>query len=162
MSTVWNTGISTLSSQLNKMVNGVLGNNNLNFNFNYKNSAYDATTPGEWGVMMSGSFFNNRLSINSNVGSRENLATGGGNQFIGEFDGNLKFKNSEKWSWKFFNRANDNRYFKSALNTQGVGILYNEDFNTLKDLFKSPTIGEKKAVDSKKPAAKKKVKKTPQ
>ena len=158
MSTVWNTGISTLSSQLNRMVNGVLGNTNMNFNFNYKNSAYDATTPGEWGVMMSGSFFNNRLSINSNVGSRENLgSTTGGNQFIGEFDGNLKFKNSEKWSWKFFNRANDNKYFKSALNTQGVGILYKEDFNSLQDIFKKPA-DEKKAADSKKPAAKKKKK----
>jgi hypothetical protein len=158
MSTVWNTGISTLSSQLNRMVNGVLGNTNMNFNFNYKNSAYDATTPGEWGVMMSGSFFNNRLSINSNVGSRENLgSTTGGNQFIGEFDGNLKFKNSEKWSWKFFNRANDNKYFKSALNTQGVGILYKEDFNSLQDILKKPA-DEKKAADSKKPAAKKKKK----
>lgn len=159
MSAVWNTGISTLSSQLNKMVNGILGNNNMNFNINYK-TAYDGTTAGEFGVMMSGSFFNNRLSINSNVGSRENLAAGGGNQFIGEFDGNLKFKNSEKWSWKFFNRANDNRYFKSALNTQGVGILYKEDFNTLGDLFSTRVVGEKKAADSKKPAAKKKVKKT--
>gem|GEM_PF-1624150 len=160
MSTVWNTGISTLSSQLNTMVNSVLGNNNLNFNFNYKNSAYDATTPGEWGVMMSGSFFNNRLSVNSNVGSRENLSSStGGNQFIGEFDANLKFKNSEKWSWKVFNRANDNRYFKSALNTQGVGILYKEDFNALGDFLKKPAQGEKKAADSKKPAAKIKKKK---
>jgi len=160
MSTVWNTGISTLSSQLNRMVNGVLGNNNMNFNFNYKNSADPATTAGEWGVMMSGSFFNNRLSVNSNVGSRENLnSSTGGNQFIGEFDGNLKFKNSEKWSWKFFNRANDNRYFKSALNTQGVGILYKEDFNTLKDLISTPTKSEKKAAHAKKQAAKKKAKK---
>jgi len=157
---VWNTGISTLSSQLNKMVNGVLGNTNMNFNFNYKNSAYDATTPGEWGVMMSGSFFNNRLSVNSNVGSRENLGSAtGGNQFIGEFDGNLKFKNSEKWSWKFFNRANDNKYFKSALNTQGVGILYKEDFNSLKDILVKPE-DEKKAVDSVKSTAKKKKKAT--
>lgn len=157
MSAVWNTGISTLSSQLNKMINGVLGNNNINVNLNYKNSVYDATTPGEWGVMMSGSFFNNRLSINSNLGSRENLASAsGGNQFIGEFEANLKFKNSEKWSWKFFNRANDNKYFKSALNTQGVGILYKEDFNTLGDLVGKATAKEKKAAASKKATAKKK------
>lgn len=160
MSAVWNTGISTLSSQLNNMINGVLGNNNINVNLNYKNSAYDATTPGEWGVMMSGSFFNNRLSVNSNLGSRENLASStGGNQFIGEFDVNLKFKNSEKWSWKFFNRANDNKYFKSALNTQGVGILYKEDFNTLGDIVGKPSTKEKKAADSKKAAAMKKNKK---
>ena len=157
MSAVWNTGISTLSSQVNKMVNGVLGNNNINVNFNYKNSVYDATAPGEWGVMMSGSFFNNRLTVNSNVGSRENLASStGGNQFIGEFEGNLKFKNSEKWSWKFFNRANDNKYFKSALNTQGVGILYKEDFNTLGDIVRSPAAIEKRKAASEKAALKKK------
>lgn len=139
MSAVWNTGISTLSSQFNRIVNGALGNNNMNFNFNYKNSNYDPTSPGEWGVMMSGSFFNNRLTVNSNVGSRENLVTStGGNQFIGEFDANVKFKNSEKWSWKVFNRANDNRYFKSALNTQGVGILFKEDFNKVGDIFNKP------------------------
>jgi hypothetical protein len=151
MSAVLNTGISTLSSQLNKMVNGVLGNNNINFNFNYKNSVYDPTNPGEWGVMMSGSFFNNRLTINSNVGSRENLTSStGGNQFIGEFDSNLKFKNSEKWSWKFFNRANDNKYFKSALNTQGVGISYKEDFNGLSDIFGKSAKKQKKSAASKK------------
>ena len=163
MSAVWNTGISTLSSQVNKMVNGVLGNNNINVNFNYKNSVYDATTPGEWGVMMSGSFFNNRLSINSNVGSRENLSSStGGNQFIGEFEGNLKFKNSEKWSWKFFNRANDNKYFKSALNTQGVGILYKEDFNSLGDLVRKPAAIEKREAASEKAATKKRNKKNNQ
>lgn len=149
MSAVWNTGISTLSSQFNRIVNGALGNNNMNFNFNYKNSNYDPTSPGEWGVMMSGSFFNNRLTVNSNVGSRENLVTStSGNQFIGEFDANLKFKNSEKWSWKIFNRANDNRYFKSALNTQGVGILFKEDFNTVGDIFNKPTQSEKKTAGS--------------
>jgi hypothetical protein len=45
-------------------------------------------------------------------------------------------KNSEKWSWKLFNRANDNRYFKSALNTQGVGVVYRENFNTLQDFVR--------------------------
>ena len=113
--------------------------------------------------MMSGSFFNNRLSINSNVGSRENLSSStGGNQFIGEFEGNLKFKNSEKWSWKFFNRANDNKYFKSALNTQGVGILYKEDFNSLGDLVRKPAAIEKREAASEKAATKKRNKKNNQ
>lgn len=148
MSTVLNTGISTLSSQLNNVMNGVLGQANMNFNFNYKNSGFESTTPGqwggEWGVNLGGNFFNNRLTVNSNLGSRENLIqNGGGNQFIGEFDASLKFKKSQKWSWKFFNRANDNRYFKSALNTQGAGILFKQDFNTLFDLFESQKKKEK-------------------
>jgi hypothetical protein len=136
MSTVWNTGIYTLSSQLNRMINNAFGQSNMTFNLNYQNSSYDATTPGEWGVVMSGQFFNNRLTVNGNVGSRESLTQGSSNQFIGEFDADLKFKNSERWRWKFFNRANDNRYLKSALNTQGIGILYKEDYNNFGDLFR--------------------------
>ena len=138
---------------MNKIINTAFEQNNINFNLNYRNSTYDANTPGELGVAMSGTFFNNRLTVNSNVGSRENLVQqGGGNQFIGEFEANVRFKNSQKWNWKFFNRANDNRYFKSALNTQGIGIVYKVDFDTPVDIFgksKSTADSTKKSRKSK-------------
>jgi len=70
------------------------------------------------------------------VGSRENLTQGKPNEFIGEFELDLKMKNSQKWSWKFFNRANDDQQFKSALNTQGLGIIYKENFSNFSDLFR--------------------------
>jgi len=85
---------------------------------------------------MSGQWLDNRLTFNGNLGTRENLVQTNKSQFIGEFDFNLKLKNSEKWSARFFNKANDNRYFKSALNTQGLGLVYKEDFNKVSDLFK--------------------------
>ena len=136
MSSVLNTTISTLASQFNKMLNNVLGNTNMSFDFDYQNAAYELGAPGEWKVGMSGQWFDNRLTIEGNLGSRENLTQNGTSQFIGEFDANLRMKNSEKWSWKLFNRANDNRYFKSALNTQGFGVVYRENYNSLSDLFK--------------------------
>jgi len=145
MSTVLNTTISTLSSQFNNLANDVLGKSNMSFDFDYRNAAYELGTPGEWKVGMSGQWLDNRLTFNGNLGSRENLAQTGSSQFIGEFDVNLKMKNSEKWSWKVFNRANDNRYFKSALNTQGAGIVYKEDYNTLGDLFRKMLKSFKKA-----------------
>jgi len=135
VSTVLNTTISTLSSQLNNMISDVFGQSKMSFDFDYRNEAYEMGAPGEWKVGMSGKWLDNRLTFNGNLGSRENLTQTGKSQFIGEFDIDLKLNNSEKWSAKFFNRANDNRYFKSALNTQGAGIVYKEDFNTLSDLF---------------------------
>ncbi|MDD4921432.1 MAG: translocation/assembly module TamB domain-containing protein [Bacteroidales bacterium] len=136
MSTVLNTTISTVSSQLNNMINDVFGQSKVSFDFDYTNQAYELGAPGEWKVGMSGKWLDNRLTFNGNLGSREDLSQTGRSQFIGEFDINIKFKNSKKWSAKFFNKANDNRYFKSALNTQGAGLVYKEDFNTLTDLFK--------------------------
>ncbi|HEY5500097.1 MAG TPA: translocation/assembly module TamB domain-containing protein, partial [Bacteroidales bacterium] len=136
MSTALNTTISTVSSQLNNMINDVFGKSKMSFDFDYRNAAYELGTPGEWKVGMSGQWLDNRLTFNGNLGTRENLVQTNKSQFIGEFDFNLKLKNSEKWSARFFNKANDNRYFKSALNTQGLGLVYKEDFNKVSDLFK--------------------------
>jgi hypothetical protein len=136
VSSVLNTTISTLASQFNKMLNNVLGYRNMSFDFDYKNAAYELGTPGEWKVGMQGQWLDNRLTFEGNLGSRENITQDGTSQFIGEFDANLRMKNFEKLSWKIFNRANDNRYFKSALNTQGFGVVYKENYNNLSDLFK--------------------------
>lgn len=136
LSTVLNTTFSTLSSQFNNMLNNALGSSNVSFDFNYQNASYEQGQPGEWEVGLSGQWLDNRLTFKSNIGSREDLSQTGTSQFIGEFDLNLRMKNSEKWSWKLFNRANDNRYFKSALNTQGVGVVYRENFNTLQDFVR--------------------------
>lgn len=144
MSTVLNTTISTVSSQLNNMITDVFGQSKMSFDFDYRNAAYELGAPGEWKVGMSGKWLDNRLTFNGNLGSRENLTQTGKSQFIGEFDIDIKFKNSMKWSAKFFNKANDNRYFKTALNTQGAGIVYKEDFNKLTDLFKQMVEGLQK------------------
>lgn len=152
VSSVLNTTISTLASQFNNMLNNVLGNSNLSFDFDYQNAAYELGTPGEWKVGMSGQWLDSRLTVEGNVGSRENLTQNGSSQFIGEFDANLRMKNSEKWSWKLFNRANDNRYFKSALNTQGFGVVYRENYNSLSELFKQMVETLKKPFIKKSPA----------
>jgi len=136
LSTALNTTFSTVSSQLNNMINDVFGKSILSFDFDYQNAAYELGTPGEWKVGMSGQWLDNRLTFNGNLGSRENLVQSNKSQFIGEFDMNIKFKNSAKWSARIYNKANDNRYFKSALNTQGIGIVYKEEFNKLSDLFR--------------------------
>ncbi|MDP4276785.1 MAG: translocation/assembly module TamB domain-containing protein [Bacteroidota bacterium] len=136
VSTVLNTAISTLSSQVNRVLNNAFGYSNMSFDIDYKNSAYESGTPGEFKVGMSGQWLDDRLTFQGNLGSREDLTQTGTSQFIGEFDLSVRMKNSQKWSWKLFNRANDNMYFKSALNTQGFGVVYKEEYNTYSELFK--------------------------
>ncbi len=135
VSSVLNTAISTLSSQVNSILNNAFGYSNISFDVDYQNTAYESGLPGEFKLGVSGQWLDDRLTIQGNLGSRENLAQAGSSQFIGEFDLRLRMKNSEKWSWKLFNRANDNRYFKSALNTQGFGVVYDEEFNHPLELF---------------------------
>ena len=61
---------------------------------------------------------------------------------VGEFSLDTKVGNSNKFRFKVFNRANATYLTQSAY-TQGVGILFREDFNQVRDLFKrkqSPAI----------------------
>jgi hypothetical protein len=60
---------------------------------------------------------------------------------MGEFTFDVKLNKSGKLRFKAFNRTNAT--YLSSPYTQGVGLLFREDFNRLKDLFKrknSPAI----------------------
>lgn len=132
MSAVMDIGLNSLSNQLNRMIYQAMGSDNLSFDLNYR---YDdmAEGLGEWQVAMSSQFLNNRLSINGNIGSREDLVNDN-TQFIGDFDAEYKFSRDGRLRGKFFNRTNDSRYFKSAMTTQGVGIVYKESFHSFSEL----------------------------
>jgi len=62
---------------------------------------------------------------------------------VGEFSFDIKVRNSNKLRFKVFNRANPSYLSQQNPYTQGVGLLFREDFNQVKDLFKrkkSPAI----------------------
>jgi len=125
--------LSSLSNQLNNMIYQALGSSFLTFDFNYRYDDLVSQGLGEWQLAMSSQLLDNRLVINGNIGSREDLVSNN-TQFIGDFDLEYKFSQSGRWRLKMFNRSNDNRYFKSAMTTQGVGLGYRESFNNLLEL----------------------------
>ena len=125
--------LSSISSQLNNMIYQALGSSFLTFDFNYRYDDLVAQGLGEWQLAMSSQLMDNRLIINGNIGSREDLVNNN-TQFIGDFDLEYKFSESGRWRLKMFNRSNDSRYFKSAMTTQGVGLGYRESFNNLLEL----------------------------
>ena len=58
------------------------------------------------------------------------------NSFIGDFDLEYLLTRNGNLRLKAYNHYNDqNYYIKSALTTQGVGILFKRDFTTWKELF---------------------------
>ncbi len=89
---------------------------------------------------------NNRLVINSNLGYRndylytntaaDNTSTG---SFIGDLDIEYKLTRSGKLRAKAYTHSADRYYYNvsgSAKTTQGVGLIYREEFNTWKGLFR--------------------------
>lgn len=81
-------------------------------------------------VALSSRLFNNRLLINGNFGYRDPSTSS--TTFIGDFDLEYLLNRSGNFRLKAYNHFNDqNYYLKSALTTQGLGIVWRKDFDTL-------------------------------
>lgn len=78
-------------------------------------------------LALSSQLFNNRLLLNGNLGYRDpaNSST----TFVGDFDLEYLLNRRGTWRLKAYNHFNDqNYYLKSALTTQGIGLIWRLDF----------------------------------
>lgn len=81
-------------------------------------------------VALSSNLLNNRLLLNGNFGYRDKSLNN--NQFIGDFDVEYLLTRRGNWRLKAYNHFNDrNLYVKTALTTQGLGIVFKHDFDNL-------------------------------
>ncbi len=82
----------------------------------------------EFDIALSSTLLNNRLLLNGNLGYRDSQLNN--NQFIGDFDIEYLLTRGGNWRLKAYNHFNDrNLYTRSALTTQGIGIMFKHDFN---------------------------------
>ena len=131
-------GFSTLSSQLSNWISKMSRDINIGLNYKPTTTTTDGTSASsEFDVALSTQLFNDRLMLNGNFGYRDEAdeASNISNSIV-DFDIEYKLTKSGRFRTKAFNRSN-NSYFKQAANTQGVGIVYHEDFDTFSGLMKS-------------------------
>jgi hypothetical protein len=124
----------TLSGQINNMLSQLVKSNNWNFGANIS-TGDEGWNNAEYEGVINGRMLNNRLLINGQFGYRDN-ATTATPSFIGDFDIRYLLYPNGNLALKVYNQTNDRYFTKSALNTQGIGIIMKKDFNGLRDLFK--------------------------
>ena len=79
-------------------------------------------------VTIASRLFNNRLLVNGNLGYRDRSTSN--TTFVGDFDIEYLLNRSGNLRLKAYNHFNDqNYYLKSALTTQGVGVVLRRDFD---------------------------------
>ena len=118
---------STLSSQLTNMLGQLTDKVNIVPSVRSDKGDFSDV---EVDLALSSRLLNNRLLINGNFGYRDrnNSST----TFIGDFDIEYLLHRNGNLRLKAYNHFNDqNYYLKSALTTQGIGIIYRKDFNRL-------------------------------
>ncbi len=123
---------STVSAQLNNWASQMFENWNFGVNFRSTDLGESKSNEYEFNFLYTP---NNRISINGNVGYRDdNLSS---SKFIGDFDFEYKLIQSGKLSAKAYTHTNDYKEFKTGLTTQGIGLVYRENFDSGKDLLNS-------------------------
>jgi len=118
---------STISSQLGSMLGQLSDNWSIAPNIRSDRGDFSDM---EVDLALSSYLLNNRLLFNGNFGYRDKALNN--NSFIGDFDIEYLLNKSGNIRLKAYNRYNDQTFYvKSALTTQGVGVMFRKDFDNL-------------------------------
>ena len=127
---------STISGQINSILSSIISNDNWNFasNLRAENMITGANDLGgdSWENMeiegiLEGRLLDNRLLVNGSFGYRENPMYA--SNFIGDFD--IRYLLTGGLSLKGYNKTNDRYFSRTSLTTQGLGLVFQRDFDYL-------------------------------
>jgi len=107
----------------------------VDFGFGYQQSIKGDNM---YDVAVSTQLFNNRVLINGSVGSRQSTGSGGTTQsdVVGDIDIAVKLDKKGRWRVSVFSRsANEYTSFIDNSQRSGLGVSYQKEFSTLKELF---------------------------
>ncbi len=135
------TGSEMLSNKMSNWLNGIT--KAIDIGLNYRPGSI--LSSDELDLALSKQLFNNRLVIDGNFGVANNNTSStatnkssNSSNLIGDVTIEYKLSDSGKYRVKGFNRSNDNTEAATSGGpfTQGVGIFYREEYESLRELYK--------------------------
>lgn len=124
---IFSVAASTISSQISNILGKLSDNWSIAPNLRSDRGDFSDI---ELDVALSSRLLNNRLLLNGNFGYRDKSLNS--NQFIGDFDIEYLLTPRGTWRLKGYNRYNDqNYYLRQATTTQGIGIMFKRDFDSI-------------------------------
>jgi len=129
-----------ISNQLNHWLSDI--SDQFDVGVNYQSG--DAISSDELEVALSTQLWDDRITINSNLGvggeSKVQTPNSNANNVIGEVDVEVKLNKKGNVKLRAYNKANRELEYGNSPYTQGVGIFFRKDFNKLR------IFGNKKSV----------------
>lgn len=125
-----------------KMQFDITKNLNLGFSYHYGNiDSFD-----EYQVALRTQLFEDRLTIETNVGLMSSNNASNVSNIVGEFDLYYKLSKDGRLQGHFYNHSNYNTNYNSfvidrrAPYTQGLGLSYSRSFRKFRDMFRKPYV----------------------
>jgi len=130
---VGSTASELFSNQLSNWLSQI--SNDFDIGLNYRPG--NQITNDEVELALSTQLFNDRVSINGNIGNNTSQRTSANsNGLVGDADVNVKLTRNGKLQLKAYNHSNNNLIYETSPYTQGVGFTYREDFDNFNELWK--------------------------
>jgi hypothetical protein len=126
------TASELFSNQLSNWLSQISTNVDVGLNYRPGNQI----TNDEIELALSTQMFNDRVTINGNIGNNNNPNSTNQSQLVGDFEVNVKLIPSGKLQFKAYNRSNNNLIYETAPYTQGVGFSFTEDYNNFNELLR--------------------------
>jgi len=131
---VGGTSLAIVTNQINSWLSGMT--QNLNIGVNYKPGS--ATASQDIDMTVSTQLFNDRLLIDGTFGmsSYKNTSSAQASTIVGDINVEYILTKNRRWRIRAFNRTNTiDLLNNNAPYTQGVGLSFQRDFYTWKELF---------------------------
>lgn len=124
--------VSTFSAHLNNLIQKSLNTNNLSLGVDWQKSELQTDE-----VKAQLNYQNKRIILNGEFGYRnENVNTStNASKFIGDFDLEYLLIESGKLRAKAYSHTIDRAQLKEAKSTQGFGLIYKEDFESVGEML---------------------------
>jgi hypothetical protein len=129
---------ATTSEMLSNQLSNWLSQISTNFDVGFNYRPGDQVNTNQMEFALSTQIFDDRVTINGNIGNNSSLQNNNTNSVVGEIEVFIKLIKSGKLELKMYNRANTDITYDTAPYKQGVGFSYRESFNSFKDLFNQP------------------------
>nr|WP_321356592.1 hypothetical protein [uncultured Draconibacterium sp.] len=94
-------------------------------------------TNDEIELALSTQIFNDRVTLNGNIGNNSNQygTNNNSSQIVGDFEMSVKLVRSGKILFKVYNRSNNNLIYDTAPYTQGIGLSFKEEYNSIDEII---------------------------
>ena len=125
------TASELFSNQLSNWLSQISSNVDVGFNYRPGNSI----TNDELELALSTQIFNDRVTLDGNIGNNVNPESNNSSQIVGDVDIRVKLVPSGKIEFKAFNHSNNNLIYETAPYTQGIGLTFKEEYNTFHELL---------------------------
>jgi len=126
---------SNLGEVVSSQFNNILQKLDIPLDFGF---GYQETQAGNnmFDVAVSTQLFNNRVEVKGNLGNRKYKTSGNG--LVGDLDIEVKLDKTGRFRMSLFSHsADDYTNFLDNSQRNGLGVSYNRDFDTFKELMKS-------------------------